>query len=81
MLSCNSCKINKKLFCFQRFMETTKPTLKKHQIRIGEDLSKINLVSDNLDQNFPDITGLSPGSVMQLEGKDIYCENNEYSPA
>lgn len=65
----------------RRFMEATKPILKKHQIRIGEDLSKINLVSDSLDQNYPDISGLSPDSVMQLEGKDIYCENNEFSPA
>ncbi|XP_060572147.1 sodium- and chloride-dependent taurine transporter-like [Ruditapes philippinarum] len=65
----------------RRFMEATKPILKKHQIRIGEDLSKINLVGDSLDQNYPDISGLSPDSVMQLEGKDIYCENNEFSPA
>lgn len=52
--------------------------MKKHQLRIGEDLNKVNLVSDNLEENFPEITGLSAGSVMKLQGQAIYNENIEF---
>ena len=31
---------------FQRFIETTKPCLKKHQIRFGEDLFNINVIPE-----------------------------------
>lgn len=34
------------MFPFQRFLESIKPTLKKHQLRSREDLNKVNLVSE-----------------------------------
>nr|BBK07881.1 taurine transporter [Phreagena okutanii] len=60
----------------KRFLEAIKPTLKKHHLRIGEDLNKVNLVSEH--ESYPDIDSMLPGSVMQLEGKTIYMQNNEF---
>jgi len=34
------------LLLLQRFKAAITPTLKKHQVRPGEDLSRINLVAD-----------------------------------
>lgn len=37
-------------FIFQRFLATTKPILRRHQLREGEDLSKIILVDDRYSE-------------------------------
>lgn len=46
-------------FFFQRLMLTTKPILKRHQLRQGEDLSKVILdESGSFDPDAPSLEGV-----------------------
>lgn len=65
-----------------RFFATTKPRLRRHQLRQGEDLSKVNIVDDDREETLtptPDEAPPSYNSVLLSNSIDIAKMQNVQS--